>query len=120
LGVEPSDRGQDVNQGGLRLLLNGRSPVEEPYERDQDRLSDHPITQRDQDSADEKARQKATRDLIQSWMDRLQLISVIVGIFWEELIFWSLTGRVLDNFLRVHGGWASPDNCEHQWKYHGQ
>ena len=36
------------------------------------------VTQKDQDEADEKARQKAMKDLVQSWMDRLQLISVIV------------------------------------------
>ncbi|EJD46868.1 hypothetical protein AURDEDRAFT_123711 [Auricularia subglabra TFB-10046 SS5] len=34
-------------------------------------------TQEDQDKEDEKARKKAREDLVQSWMDRLQLISVI-------------------------------------------
>ena len=36
-------------------------------------------TQVDQDQTDEKARKKAMNDLVQSWMDRLQLISVIVS-----------------------------------------
>ncbi|KAI0356196.1 hypothetical protein OH77DRAFT_1423793 [Trametes cingulata] len=35
-------------------------------------------TQEDQDETDEKARKKAMNELVQSWMDRLQLISVIV------------------------------------------
>ncbi|THV05162.1 hypothetical protein K435DRAFT_961541 [Dendrothele bispora CBS 962.96] len=34
-------------------------------------------TQHEQDEADEKARRRAMNDLIQSWMDRLQLISLI-------------------------------------------
>ncbi len=37
-------------------------------------------TQEDQDHVDEKVRQKALSDLVQSWMDRLQLISVVVRI----------------------------------------
>lgn len=36
-------------------------------------------TQEDQDQTDEKARRKAMSELVQSWMDRLQLISVIVS-----------------------------------------
>lgn len=36
-------------------------------------------TQEDQDQTDEKARRKATNDLVQSWMDRLQLISVFAS-----------------------------------------
>jgi hypothetical protein len=35
-------------------------------------------TQQDQDKADEAARKKAMKDLVQSWMDRLQLISLLV------------------------------------------
>ncbi len=38
----------------------------------------HPGTQEDQDETDEKARRKAMNELVASWMDRLQLISVIV------------------------------------------
>ena len=35
-------------------------------------------TQEDQNEYDEKTRKKAMNGLVQSWMDRLQLISVIV------------------------------------------
>ncbi|KAI9067105.1 hypothetical protein FKP32DRAFT_1588917 [Trametes sanguinea] len=38
-------------------------------------------TQEDQDETDEKARRKAMSELVQSWMDRLQLISVITTFF---------------------------------------
>ncbi|TFK50986.1 hypothetical protein OE88DRAFT_1660161 [Heliocybe sulcata] len=38
-------------------------------------------TQEDQDKADGEARKKAVKDLVQSWMDRLQLISVITTFF---------------------------------------
>ncbi|KZS87215.1 hypothetical protein SISNIDRAFT_321043 [Sistotremastrum niveocremeum HHB9708] len=38
-------------------------------------------TQSEQDSEDEKARQKALSDLIKSWMDRMQLISMITTFF---------------------------------------
>ncbi|KAI0775652.1 hypothetical protein BD413DRAFT_281108 [Trametes elegans] len=38
-------------------------------------------TQEDQDQSDEKARKKAMNELVQSWMDRLQLISVITTFF---------------------------------------
>ncbi|KAH7921015.1 hypothetical protein BV22DRAFT_1039139 [Leucogyrophana mollusca] len=38
-------------------------------------------TQKDQDEADEKARKKAMRDLVNSWQERLQLISVITTFF---------------------------------------
>ncbi|KAI8975795.1 hypothetical protein BD414DRAFT_496936 [Trametes punicea] len=38
-------------------------------------------TQEDQDATDEKARKKAMNGLVQSWMDRLQLISVITTFF---------------------------------------
>ena len=36
-------------------------------------------TQEDQDQTDADARKKAMKELVQSWMDRLQLISVIVS-----------------------------------------
>lgn len=35
-------------------------------------------TQEDQNASDEHIRRKAMKDLVQSWMDRLQLISVMV------------------------------------------
>ncbi|KAH8087794.1 hypothetical protein BXZ70DRAFT_533150 [Cristinia sonorae] len=38
-------------------------------------------TQEDQDENDAKERKKAMKDLVQSWMDRLQLISVITTFF---------------------------------------
>ena len=38
-----------------------------------------PVTQEDQNKEDEEKRREAIRDLVESWMDRLQLISVIVG-----------------------------------------
>ncbi|KAI0334965.1 hypothetical protein GY45DRAFT_1431053 [Cubamyces sp. BRFM 1775] len=38
-------------------------------------------TQEDQDATDEKARRQAMNELVQSWMDRLQLISVITTFF---------------------------------------
>ncbi|EIM85125.1 uncharacterized protein STEHIDRAFT_100129 [Stereum hirsutum FP-91666 SS1] len=38
-------------------------------------------TQQDQDKADEAARKKAMKDLVQSWMDRLQLISLLTTFF---------------------------------------
>jgi len=38
-------------------------------------------TQEDQDEHDAEARQKAIKDLVQSWQDRLQLISVITTFF---------------------------------------
>ncbi|THU96891.1 hypothetical protein K435DRAFT_858149 [Dendrothele bispora CBS 962.96] len=47
--------------------VTGYEPQEEPT----------PRTQQDQDKDDEEARRKATKDLVQSWMDRLQLISLI-------------------------------------------
>ena len=40
-----------------------------------------PGTQEDQDATDEVARKQAMNELVQSWMDRLQLISVIVRPF---------------------------------------
>ncbi|KAI0829649.1 hypothetical protein BC628DRAFT_1055951 [Trametes gibbosa] len=38
-------------------------------------------TQEDQDETDKKARRRAMNELVQSWMDRLQLISVITTFF---------------------------------------
>lgn len=42
-------------------------------------------TQEDQDQIDEKARRKAMSELVQSWMDRLQLISVIVSFLYDRM-----------------------------------
>ena len=43
-------------------------------------LTFHVGTQEDQDQFDEKVRKQAMNELVQSWMDRLQLISVIVSL----------------------------------------
>ncbi|KIM20610.1 hypothetical protein M408DRAFT_333895 [Serendipita vermifera MAFF 305830] len=48
-------------------------PIRRPPERKR--------TQADQDKEDDKARKKAQEQLVQSWMDRLQLISVITTFF---------------------------------------
>ena len=37
------------------------------------------MTQQDQDEEDNQKRREALRDLVESWMERLQLISVIVS-----------------------------------------
>ncbi|KDR75689.1 hypothetical protein GALMADRAFT_495701 [Galerina marginata CBS 339.88] len=39
------------------------------------------VTQEEQDKEDDKNRREAMRDLVESWMDRLQLISVITTFF---------------------------------------
>jgi len=61
----------------MRLLFDGR-PEEDSGQRNQPARQ---RTQKDQDAADDAARQKANQDLVQSWMDRLQLISVITTFF---------------------------------------
>ena len=37
------------------------------------------VTQEEQDAMDEKARKRAMKNLVNSWQERLQLISVIVS-----------------------------------------
>ena len=39
----------------------------------------HTVTQEDQDRADEEDERKAMQNLVQTWLERLQLISVIVS-----------------------------------------
>jgi hypothetical protein len=39
------------------------------------------VTQEDQDNADEEKRRESIRTLVQTWLDSLQLISVIVSKF---------------------------------------
>lgn len=51
-------------------------------------------TQEDQDATDEKARKQAMNELVQSWMDRLQLISVIVKFGFYSGIYHLLTACV--------------------------
>ncbi|TFY50223.1 hypothetical protein EVG20_g11646, partial [Dentipellis fragilis] len=60
-------------------------PGECELEEDQDAISFRaPFkrrTQQDQDKDDDTARKKALKELVQSWMDRLQLISLITTFF---------------------------------------
>ncbi|KAF9485983.1 hypothetical protein BDN70DRAFT_870466 [Pholiota conissans] len=44
-------------------------------------LTGRRLTQQDQDEEDNQKRREALRDLVESWMDRLQLISVITTFF---------------------------------------
>lgn len=48
-----------------------------------DRSAWRTVTQQQQDEQDDQKRREALRDLVESWMDRLQLISVIVSGFVE-------------------------------------
>ncbi|KAA1470397.1 hypothetical protein DENSPDRAFT_696854 [Dentipellis sp. KUC8613] len=61
------------------------NPAEAELEEDRDGISFRaPLkrrTQQDQDKDDEAARKKALKELVQSWMDRLQLISLITTFF---------------------------------------
>ena len=59
-----------THQGNVRVPQSGRVDTTNPQSR--------AGTQEDQDETDEKARKKAMNELVASWMDRLQLISVIV------------------------------------------
>lgn len=52
-------------------------------------------TQEDQNKEDEKARQKVKGQLIHSWMDRLQLVSVIVSIF---MVLVSFTNELSEKY----------------------
>ncbi|KAK7472447.1 hypothetical protein VKT23_000562 [Stygiomarasmius scandens] len=69
--------------GGIALEVSSTSPARK---RDYPSVITHfrikkltywVATQHEQDEADTKARRRAMKDLIQSWMDRLQLISLI-------------------------------------------
>lgn len=61
-----------------RLGLSGRS---EEDEREIDVPPPRKRTQREQDKEDEKARKRAMNNLVNSWQERLQLISVITTFF---------------------------------------
>ncbi|KAH7910030.1 hypothetical protein BJ138DRAFT_1153845 [Hygrophoropsis aurantiaca] len=69
----------------MRLMGTRRSPLED----DEDYQTGVEIfpppgrkrSQKDQDDIDDKARKKAMRDLVNSWQERLQLISVITTFF---------------------------------------
>ncbi|EGN91881.1 hypothetical protein SERLA73DRAFT_191900 [Serpula lacrymans var. lacrymans S7.3] len=64
----------------MRLVLTRTHP-----EDDQPEVDLYPPTrkrtQKDQDEADERARKRAQKDLVNSWQERLQLISVITTFF---------------------------------------
>ncbi len=62
----------------------------------------HIGTQEDQDETDEKARTKAMNELVASWMDRLQLISVIVRLFRYQM-FVILIMQPIDHLFRSDG-----------------
>ncbi|KZT21043.1 hypothetical protein NEOLEDRAFT_1099703 [Neolentinus lepideus HHB14362 ss-1] len=57
-------------------------------------------TQEDQDKADEAARKEAMKDLVQSWMDRLQLISLITTFFA------SVESQLVGNTVPSSGPWS--------------
>ncbi|KAH9944584.1 hypothetical protein B0H21DRAFT_694894 [Amylocystis lapponica] len=59
----------------------GAGQRDEPKSAPPDLSSARKWTQEDQDEHDAEARKKAMKDLIQSWQDRLQLISVITTFF---------------------------------------
>lgn len=61
------------------------------------------VTQQEQDEGDDQKRREALRDLVESWMDRLQLISVIVSGFVELPMLPSKLFNFSDNFFCVHG-----------------
>jgi hypothetical protein len=132
--TSPSDNTQDVDEcrRGARLLLNGRPEEDSVQQGQPDKPIRHRLsishdftvlrspwsllvgTQKEQDAEDEKARQKANKDLVQSWMDRLQLISVIVSFSCQKQLGsgWLMgTTRIrrpfsrllrLDCFKRLH------------------
>ncbi|TFY81325.1 hypothetical protein EWM64_g2684 [Hericium alpestre] len=56
-------------------------------------------TQEDQDKEDDTARKKAMKELVQSWMDRLQLISLIVRITFTLFIMHLSAGVLLCDVL---------------------
>ncbi|KII95640.1 hypothetical protein PLICRDRAFT_170264 [Plicaturopsis crispa FD-325 SS-3] len=67
---------------GARVLFNAIPDEDRIHEMQvQNTAPTRKRTQKDQDDADESARKKAMKDLVQSWMDRLQLISVITTFF---------------------------------------
>jgi len=66
------------------------------------------VVQEDQDKQDEERRREAIRDLVESWMDRLQLISVIVGLSITVLLDENLT-FLPDHFFCINR--SQYDNC---------
>ncbi|KIJ15540.1 hypothetical protein PAXINDRAFT_11658 [Paxillus involutus ATCC 200175] len=70
---------EPANGGFMRVVM--RSQHDEPL--DEVGIIDRPrkITQEEQDAADDKARKRAMKNLVSSWQERLQLISVITTFF---------------------------------------
>ena len=61
------------------------------------------VTQEDQNELDEKARKAALDELVGSWMDRLQQISIIVRLFILHTNTRILTSPLADHVLCGHG-----------------
>jgi hypothetical protein len=53
------------------------------------------VTQEDQDKVDEEDEEKAMQNLVQTWLERLQLISVIVS----KAMFYQAPKKVIGSFL---------------------
>ena len=71
-------------------------------------------TQEEQNKIDDEKRKEAMRDLLSSWMDRLQLISVIVSQKSPQQHQRRLTKTNVDNVLCIYGsGDACYNNNEH-------
>ncbi|KAH9935225.1 uncharacterized protein BXZ73DRAFT_89555 [Epithele typhae] len=66
------DGGYPPYQNQIYPLSNGGGPGQ---------IQSHKWTQEDQDQYDERVRKKALNELVESWMDRLQLISLITTFF---------------------------------------
>ncbi|KDQ52793.1 hypothetical protein JAAARDRAFT_39781 [Jaapia argillacea MUCL 33604] len=72
--------------GSVQVTFNGAPTYAEPRQYTgqlHERLTslDRSKTQEEQDHDDEAAKRKAMKELVQSWMDRLQLISLITTFF---------------------------------------
>ncbi|KAI0718973.1 hypothetical protein C8T65DRAFT_737000 [Cerioporus squamosus] len=101
-----------LSRSPTNILFGGRGLLAVPPQRDHEPPMYVPLvptdnsptttrkwTQEDQDETDEKARRKAMNELVASWMDRLQLISVIVRY----------------NFLCCHGVATSRHHSARPW-----
>lgn len=87
-GVASASESDSYDKRALRVSFEdapqyyeGQHYEGELYPRQANEQPSRKRTQEDQDKADEEARKKAMKDLVQSWMDRLQLISVITTFF---------------------------------------
>ncbi|KAH7883230.1 hypothetical protein F5I97DRAFT_1903392 [Phlebopus sp. FC_14] len=71
----------NYNGGFMKLVMRKRDDDDDDDERLEFFQPDKKLTQQEQDDEDEKARKKAMRNLVNSWQERLQLISVITTFF---------------------------------------